>query len=73
VPAASPGSRPYGGSIGSALLLAALLGGGSRHAQAFFTIAALSAGASALLALRLGGAPRPALGTPAAAAAADAG
>jgi MFS family permease len=62
----------YGGSIGSALLLAALLGGGGQHAQAFFTIAALSAAGSALLALRLGGRPRPALGTPAAAAAGDA-
>lgn len=61
----------YGGSIGSALLLAALLGGGGEHAQAFFTIAALSAAGSALLALRLGGPPRPALGTPTAATAAD--
>jgi len=61
----------YGGSIVSALLLAALLGHGSEHAQAFFAIAALSAAGSALLALRLGGPPRPALGEPAAAAAAN--
>ena len=46
----------YGGSIVAALLLATLLGGGSEHAQAFFAIAALSAGGSMLLALRLGGA-----------------
>ena len=45
----------YAGSIGSALLLAALLGSGGEHAQAFFAVAALSAGASALLALRLRG------------------
>lgn len=45
----------YSGSIGSALLLAALLGHGGDHAQAFFAITALSAAASALLALRLGG------------------
>ena len=62
----------YGGSIGSALLLAALLGGGGEHTQAFFTITALSAAGSALLALRLGGRPGPSLGTPAAAAPADA-
>ncbi|MDP1850062.1 MAG: MFS transporter [Solirubrobacteraceae bacterium] len=62
----------YGGSIGSALLLAALLGGGGEHAQAFFTVAALSAAGSALLALRLGGPPRLAVGEPATAAAADA-
>ena len=59
----------YGGSIGSALLLAALLGGGGEHAQAFFTLAALSAAGSALLALRLGGPPRMAVGEPAAATA----
>jgi len=46
----------YGGSIVSALLLATLLGGGSEHAQAFFAVAALSAGGAAWLALRLGGA-----------------
>jgi hypothetical protein len=40
----------------SKVVLSALLGGGSEHAQAFFAIAALSAGGSALLALRLGGA-----------------
>ena len=45
----------YSGAIVAALLLAGLLGGGGEHAQAFFAVAALSAGGSALLALRLGG------------------
>lgn len=62
----------YGGSIVSALLLATLLGGGSEHAQAFFAVAALSAAGAALLALRLGGPPRLALGEAAAGAPADA-
>jgi MFS family permease len=60
----------YSGSIVSALLLAALLGGGVEHAQAFFAIAAFAAGGSALLALRLGGPAAVALGEPAAATAA---
>ncbi|HEV2061085.1 MAG TPA: MFS transporter, partial [Solirubrobacteraceae bacterium] len=59
----------YSGSIVSALLLATLLGHGSEHAQAFFAIIALSAAASTLLALRLGGRPRLALGEPTTAAA----
>jgi len=62
----------YSGGIVSALLLAALLGHGGEHAQAFFAIAAIAAAGSALLALRLGGPPRPALAPPAAAAPADA-
>ena len=49
-------SGRYAGSIVSALLLAALLGHGSAHAAAFFTITAVAAAASALLALRLDGA-----------------
>lgn len=46
----------YSGSIVAALLLAALLGHGAVHAAAFFAVTAVAAGASALLALRLGGA-----------------
>ncbi|MDP8968159.1 MAG: hypothetical protein M3N04_06135, partial [Actinomycetota bacterium] len=45
----------YAGSIVSALLLAALLGDADVHAHAFFSIIALAAAASALLALRLRG------------------
>jgi len=55
----------YSGSIVAALLLATLLGGGGEHAQAFFALTALSAGGSALLALRLGGPPRLVVAEPA--------
>ena len=55
----------YSGAIVASLLLAGLLGGGGEHAQAFFAVAALSAGGSALLALRLGGPPRLVVGRPA--------
>ena len=47
----------YAGSIVAALLLALLLGDGGAHAGAFFALTAVAAGASALCALRLGGAP----------------
>ncbi|HTN25832.1 MAG TPA: MFS transporter [Solirubrobacteraceae bacterium] len=44
----------YAGSIGSAALLALVLGHGTAHAGAFFAVTAVAAAGAALLALRLG-------------------